>query len=103
MESIYEKSLAIEFDLQGIPAVFQKAVPLSYKGYDFDDSLRLDVFVDECLILELKAVEEVLPVHKAQLLSYMHMLKAPLGLVINFKEARLVDGVYRNILPGADQ
>jgi GxxExxY protein len=64
--------------------------------------LKLDVFVDECLILELKAVREILPIHKAQLLSYMKLMDAPLGLLINFHEIRLVDGLHRLVLAGAD-
>jgi len=59
--------------------------------------------VDDCLLLELKSVQEVLPVHKAQLLSYMKLLDIPLGLLINFHELKLVDGIHRMILPGANQ
>jgi GxxExxY protein len=102
MESIYEKCLMREFALQQIPACNQLLIPIEYKGFVFDEPLRLDVYVDECLIVELKAVEEVLPIHKAQLLSYMKLLDAPLGLLINFHEMKLVDGVHRLILPGAD-
>ena len=60
--------------------------PIEYKGYTFDKQLRLDVIIDGCLILELKSVEKVLPVHKAQLLSYMKLLDAPIGLLISFHE-----------------
>ena len=59
--------------------------------------------VENCLLLELKSVQEVLPVHKAQLLSYMKLLDIPVGLVINFHEVKVVDGVSRMILPGANQ
>jgi len=102
LESIYEKCLARELSLRGIPAIQQLAVPVEYKGVTFEEPLQLDLFVDDCLIIELKAVEKVLPIHKAQLLSYMMLLDAPLGLVINFHELRLVDGVHRVILRGAD-
>jgi len=69
----------------------------------FEEPLKFDVLVDDCLLLELKSVQEVLPVHKAQLLSYMKLLDIPLGLLINFHELKLVDGIHRMILPGANQ
>jgi GxxExxY protein len=59
--------------------------------------------VKDCLLLELKCVQEILPIHKAQLLSYMKLLNIPLGLIINFHEIKLVDGVARMILPGANR
>lgn len=103
LESIYEKCLMRELELQGIPAVNQLDVEVEYKGFTFEQPLTLDVYVDACLILEVKAVERVLPIHKAQLLSYMKLMNAPLGLLINFHEVRLVDGISRMILEGADR
>ena len=76
-------------------------MPIEYKGYCFEEPIRLDILVEDCLILELKASVEILPIHKAQLLSYMKLINAPLGLLINFHERRLVDGVHRLILTGA--
>jgi GxxExxY protein len=102
LEPIYEKCLLRELFLQHIPTQDQLVVPISYKGFVFEEPLRLDVYVDDCLIVELKAVEEILPIHKAQLLSYMKLLDAPLGLLINFHAMKLVDGLHRLILPGAD-
>ncbi|MEK6231608.1 MAG: GxxExxY protein [Luteolibacter sp.] len=102
IESIYEKCLLRELHLENIPAKQQVVVPVEYKGLVFDEPLKLDLFVDDCLILELKAVVKVLPIHKAQLLSYMKLMDVPLGLLINFHELRLVDGVQRLVLPGAD-
>ena len=78
-------------------------VEIEYKGLIFDEELKLDVVVANCLILELKVVKEILPIHKAQLLSYMKLLDMPLGLLINFHERKLVDGISRMILPRADQ
>jgi GxxExxY protein len=69
--------------------------PSNYKGYVFEEPLRLDFLVDDVLILEFKVVEEVLPLHKAQLLTYMRLLKKPLGLLINFHELVLKDGITR--------
>jgi GxxExxY protein len=103
IESIYEKCMIRELVLQNIPAVQQIPVLIDYKGLQFDESLRLDVFVDNCLIIEIKAVEKILPIHKAQLLSYMKLLDVPLGLLINFHEVVLRNGITRLILEGADQ
>ncbi len=102
LEPIYEKCLMRELYLQGIPSRQQVIVPIEYKGFVFDEPLRLDVVVDDCLIIELKSVEQVLPIHKAQLLSYMRLLDHPLGLLINFHELKLIEGIHRMILPGAD-
>ncbi|MBN1270374.1 MAG: GxxExxY protein [Kiritimatiellae bacterium] len=102
VESIYERCFMRECELQMIPAVSQLLVPVEYKGFTFEEPLRLDVYVDDCLIVELKAVQEVLPIHKAQLLSYMKLLNAPLGLLINFHEVLLKNGIHRLILEGAD-
>jgi len=103
VESIYEKCLMRELMLQNIQAVNQVVVPVEYKGYVFDEPLKLDVYIDQCLILELKVVQNVLPEHKAQLLSYMKLLDAPVGLIINFHEMVLKNGIHRLILKGADQ
>jgi GxxExxY protein len=103
VESIYEKCLMRELEIQEIPAVNQLIVPVEYKGYVFNEPLKLDVYIDQCLILELKAVQKVLPEHKAQLLSYMKLLDAPVGLIINFHEMVLKAGIPRLILRGADQ
>ena len=102
LEEIYEKCLIREMELRGIPARNQLVVPVEYKGLTFDQPLRLDVYVDKCLIVELKAVEAILPVHKAQLMSYMKLLDAPLGLLINFHELILKKGIKRFVLPGAN-
>jgi len=102
LEEIYEKCLMRELELRSIPARRQLVVPIEYKGLVFDQPLKLDVYVDECLILELKSVERILPVHKAQLLSYMKLMDSPLGLLINFHEPMLKQGIHRMILPGAD-
>jgi GxxExxY protein len=103
IESIYEKCLSRELALRSISAVNQRLVKIEYKGFVFEEPLRFDVLLEDCLLLELKSVREVLPIHKAQLLSYMKLLNVPIGLVINFHETMLVDGVHRLILPGANQ
>ena len=103
IESIYEKCLLHEFALRKIACVNQRLVKIEYKGMTFDEPLRFDVLVEDCLLLELKAVQEVLPIHKAQLLSYMKLLNIPIGLIFNFHELKLTDGLSRMILPGANQ
>jgi hypothetical protein len=74
---------------------------VEYKGLAFSEPLTLDLYVDDCLLVELKAVQTVLPIHKAQLLSYMKLLDAPIGLLINFHELSLKDGIHRLMLPGS--
>lgn len=103
IESIYERCLMRELELGHIAAVNQKLVRIEYKGLVFGEPLRFDVLVEDCLLLELKSVQEILPVHKAQLLSYMKLLNVPLGLIINFHEVKLTDGIVRMILAGANR
>ena len=102
IESIYEKCLIRELELREIEVRRQVTVPVEYKGYVFEEDLFLDVLVEDCLVLELKAVEKILTIHKAQLLSYMKLMDIPVGLLINFHELRLVDGLHRMMLPGAN-
>jgi GxxExxY protein len=89
--------------LRGIAAVNQRLVRIEYKGLIFEEPLRFDVLLEDCLLLELKCVHETLPIHKAQLLSYMRLMDVPLGLIINFHELKLTDGLVRLILPGANR
>ena len=102
IESIYEKCLMRELSLRDLVAVNQQVVQIEYKGFIFEEPLRFDMLVEECLLLELKCVKEILPIHKAQLLSYMKLLDKPVGLLVNFHEMKLVDGIHRMILPGAN-
>jgi GxxExxY protein len=100
LESIYEKCLNRELELRKVPAVGQIEVEIDYKGSTFLESLKLDFYIDECLPVELKAVETILPIHKAQLFSYMKLLSAPIGLLINFHAPTLKEGICRMMLPG---
>ena len=102
IESIYERCLMRELELRQVAAVNQRLVQIEYKGLVFEESLRCDMLVENCLLLELKCVEKILPIHKAQLLSYMKLLDVPVGLIINFHELKLVDGIARMLLPGAN-
>lgn len=103
IESIYERCLLRELELRAIPATTQKLVRIDYKGLVFDEPLRFDVLVSDCLLLELKAVETLHPFSKAQLFSYMKSLDVPIGLLINFHEPVLKAGITRMILPGANR
>ena len=103
MESIYEWCLMMELQLRKIDFVNQKLVEINYKGFTREEPLRFDILVDECVLVEVKAIQQVLPIHKAQLLSYMKLLDVPVGLLINFHELKLVDGVHRLLLPGSNQ
>ncbi len=95
LENTYEECLAREFALQDIPFARQKPVPLTYKGVDIEVGFRLDFVVADQVVVELKAVEELLPVHEAQILTYLKFSGLPLGLLINFNEKLLRDGLRR--------
>jgi len=103
IESIYERCILRELELQSIPSVTQRLIRFEYKGLVFDEPLRFDILVDECLLVELKAVEALHPFSKAQLFSYIKLLDIPLGLLINFHQPVLKSGISRMILPGANQ
>lgn len=103
IESIYEWCLTKEFELRGLPCLTQKIVVITYKGFTREEPLRLDILVGDCVLVEAKAVAKLLPIHKAQLLSYMKLLDVPIGLLINFHELKVTDGISRLILPGAGQ
>jgi GxxExxY protein len=103
VESIYEWCLEKELQLRALPFVSQKAVTIHYKGFTREEPLRFDILVEDSLLIEAKSVAKVLPIRKAQLLSYMKLLNVPVGLLLNFNEVKLVDGVHRLILPGANR
>jgi len=103
IESIYEWCLTKELGLRNLKSISQKTVQIQYKGFTKEEPLRFDLLVEECVLVEVKTVGAILPIHKAQLLSYMKLLNVPIGLLINFHEMKLVDGVHRLILPGANK
>ena len=105
LESVYHKCLKHELSIRNIHFQSELKVPVTYKGLDIDTELRCDLFVENILTVELKAVEYVLPVHEAQILTYMKLLESPEGLLINFNVANLfsdgqktyVNEFYRNL------
>lgn len=102
LESVYEWSLMMEFQLRGIPCTNQDEVVVRYKQYEKKVPLRCDLLVDACLLVEVKAIDSVLPIHKAQLLSYMKLLNIPVGLLLNFNCTTMKEGIHRLILSGAN-
>lgn len=103
IESIYEWCLVKELGLRNLDCISQQTVLIEYKGFTREEPLRYDVLVEGCVLVEAKAVEKILPLQKAQLLSYMKLLNVPIGLLINFHELKVTDGISRLILPGANQ
>jgi len=97
LEGIYEEALAMELELRGISFERQKMISVSYKGRRIGEG-RTDFFVENSLIIELKAAEKLLPVHHAQVISYLKATGCRLGLLINFHESVLRQGVRRVVL-----
>ena len=98
LESAYEECLAHEFTLRGLAFERQVSLPISYKGKAIDAEYRLDFLVLGLVVVELKAVEALLPIHEAQVLTYLKLSHRKLGMLINFNTFRLRDGVKRIVL-----
>src|SRR5437660_4530959 len=103
IESIYEWCLMKELEPRRLSCECQRSIRIEYKGFTRDEPLRCDMLVEGCVLVEAKSVEKILPIHKAQLLSYMKLLSVPVGLLINFHEMKVTDGIRRLILSGANQ
>lgn len=95
LESVYEKCLLYELVKNGYKVVHQVLIPVVYDDIILDTQLRLDFLVNDCVVVELKAIENVLPVHEAQLLTYMMLLQKPQGLLINF----FTDNISKSLKP----
>ena len=100
MESIYEECLCHELHLRKIAFQRQVSIPVIYKKINLDCNYRADLIVGD-VVIELKTVESILALHEAQLMTYMKLLKKPVGLVINFNVAILKDGIRRRVLQGS--
>jgi GxxExxY protein len=98
LESAYEQCLCRELSLRGIPFVLQWPLPVKYKGTLLDCGYRVDLLVDGRLLIELKAVEKLLPIHEAQVLTYLRLGGWQIGLLINFNVQLLKDGIKRLVL-----
>ena len=98
LESIYQQCMEEEMKLRGLTFLAQARIPLVYKGVPLDEVLRMDFYFPDQLVLEIKAVEKVIPVHEAQLLTYLRLTKTRVGLIINFCMPVLKDGLKRMVL-----
>lgn len=97
LESTYEAALFYELGLQGMNAARQVPLPIRYKELEINEAYRLDLLIEDSVIIEVKTVESLLPIHSAQLLTYLRMSRKHLGLLINFNSIRLVDGIKRQV------
>jgi GxxExxY protein len=95
LESTYEKCLCFEFEKLGIKYERQKELPISYKGMTLDNGYRIDVLVEDKIVIELKSVDTLQSIHSAQLLTYLKLSQKPLGLLINFNVTNLQNGIRR--------
>ncbi len=98
LESIYQTCLAHEMALRGLHFEKEKPLPVEYKGIKLESGYRLDFVVDKKVVLELKAVDSIHDVHKAQLLTYLKLTGCKVGLLLNFNSAVLKDGIERLVL-----
>jgi len=95
LESAYEACLAFELTKRGLAVERQKSLPITYHGLELDDGYRIDLLVQEEVIVEVKAVGSLAPIHGAQLLSYLRLSGGRVGLLLNFNVERLKDGIQR--------
>jgi GxxExxY protein len=98
LESVYQRCMEEELRLRGCPAKDQMRIPLLYKGVEVGDDLVMDLYFPDRLVVELKAVEKLIPIHEAQLLTYLRLSKTRVGLLINFNVPVLVHGLKRMVL-----
>jgi GxxExxY protein len=98
MESAYEKCLSFELTNAGLKHETQKALPINYKGIRIDCGYRIDILVEDKLIVELKAVDMISPLHESQILTYMKLAGVSTGLLLNFNVAKLKNGIQRFVL-----
>lgn len=98
LESIYEECLAVELADRGLLVVRQAPVPVVFKGRTLACGYRLDMLVNDAVILEIKCVERILAVHEAQLLTYLRLTRKKCGLILNFHTAQLRNGIVRRVL-----
>ncbi len=99
LESVYEHCMVEELNYQGFEVVRQVKVPVTYRGKKLDCELRLDLLVNDCVVVELKAVEEIIPLYHAQILTYLKLLDKPKGLIINFNCSNIVSQSISIVTP----
>jgi GxxExxY protein len=97
LESAYEACLLYELERQGVPVHRQVLIPIQYENLKIDNGYRIDLLVGDCVVVELKAVEGILPVHRGQLLSYLRLGRFKLGYLLNFNVAHMREGIVRMV------
>lgn len=97
LESVYEQCLAYELHERGIDAKTQVTLPISYKDIRMESGYRLDLFVEDCVIVEIKAVEKMSTLYEAQLMTYLKLAEVRVGFLINFNVPHLKDGIKRMV------
>jgi len=97
LESVYESCLHHELELLGLGVEKQVVLPVIYKDKKIDQGFRIDLWIEKKVIVEVKACDKILPIHEAQLVTYLKLSKSPLGLILNFNERVLKDGIRRLI------
>lgn len=95
LENVYEKCLEMDLREAGMVVAAQVGVPLKYKNFEFDTGYRLDLLVENTVIIEVKSVEILAPVHYSQLITYLKLYDKPVGLLMNFNSKYLKDGLHR--------
>jgi iron complex transport system substrate-binding protein len=95
LESVYEAVLARALEKRGLRVERQKTIRFEYDGMIFDEGFRLDLLVEDCVVVELKSVEKIVPIHGKQLLTYLRLMRQPVGLLLNFGAPTLKEGLQR--------
>jgi len=104
LESVYEQILARDLERRGLTVERQKIISFEFDGMHFDEGFRIDLLVENSVIVELKSVEKLAPVHSKQVLTYLRLMNLPVGLLLNFGAPTLIEGLHRivNQLPKSD-
>jgi GxxExxY protein len=98
LESAYQQCLIRELILRGLKVAFEVVLPITYEGAEIESGYRIDMLVEDCVIIENKAVTELLPVHHMQILTYMRLSKVKLGFLVNWNVKLIKDGIHRKII-----
>jgi GxxExxY protein len=97
LETVYETVLAVRLEKDGLKVIRQYPVPLEIDGFSFDVAYKVDILVEDCLVLEIKSVEQLSKAHAKQLLTYLRLIKQPVGLLLNFSGATMKEGIRRMV------
>jgi GxxExxY protein len=98
LESAYQQCLIRELILRGLKVAFEVVLPITYEGAEIESGYRIDMLVEDCVIIENKAVTELLPVHHMQILTYMRLSKVKLGFLVNWNVKLIKEGIHRKII-----